>query len=73
MLCLLSVLGASPEGVGEDSTTPVDMDTVELTVMDDIHSPDSPHVSRRSAKDGHNSSSSDEEETPEEDRYIYTL
>jgi hypothetical protein len=50
------------------------MDNIELTVMDDIRSPESPQVSRRSARDN---SSSDEEDNSEseEDRYAvpYTL
>ena len=69
-------MGASPEITVEEDAGPVDMETVELTVMDDIHSPDSPQVSRRPAKDG--SSEEEEEEGDssgsDEDRYtVYTL
>ena len=67
-----SVLGESP-GSGGGGGGPVDMDSIELTVMDDVHSPDSPHVQRHPTKDGsNNSNSSDEDDSSgsEEDRYI---
>ena len=65
-----SVLGESPGSGGGGG--PVDMDSIELTVMDDVHSPDSPHVQRHPTKDGsNNSNSSDEDDSSgsEEDRY----
>ena len=64
----------SPEGAGKDGSGVgvVDMESVELTVMDDIHSSDSPQVVRRAAEENaNNSNSSDEDDSSgsEEDRY----
>jgi hypothetical protein len=69
------VIEESPGGAGKDGSGGgvVDMESVELTVMDDIHSPDSPQVVRRAAEDNaNNSNSSDEDDSSgsEEDRYV---
>jgi hypothetical protein len=68
-----SVIEESPEGAGKDGSGVgvVDMESVELTVMDDIHSSDSPQVVRRAAEENaNNSNSSDEDDSSgsEEDR-----
>lgn len=60
------------EDIGEDPGS-LDVDNVELTVMDDISSPESPHIISHS---GNDNSSSDEEgddsSGSEEERYVFT-
>ena len=79
-----SVIAESPDGGGGGGGGgegggggAVDMESIELTVMDDIHSPDSPQVNKRRtiAEDVNNSNSSDEEDSSgsDEDRYIHNL
>lgn len=60
-----------PPGGGEVAA--VDMENVQLTVMDDIRSPDSPQVPRHSTPaEGNGGSSSEEGDSSgsDEDRYI---
>ena len=64
-----SAIGASPETPGVGEAGAVDEDSIELTVMDDISSPDSPRLPSRSRKDSESSEEEAGETSESEDRY----